>query len=332
MNKKNFFRTVLILCLSAICWMPMTAQDAVTRGDVNTDNDVNISDVVYLINYVLGENKDTIDMVAADVNSDDQVNISDIIVLINYVLSGEWPYEPTIETFTVNGVSFNMVYVKGGTYMMGATDEDPYAKDWEKPAHEVTLSDYYIGETEVTQALWKAVMNNNPSWFTSTNGYGTNLNRPVERVSYNDCKSFINKLNQKTGKTFRMLTEAEWEYAARGGRLSKGYVYSGSDDLDEVCWYKGTAENMTHPVASKLPNELGIYDMCGNVEEWCSDLYGLYSSEPQVNPTGATSGTCRVSRGGCWDHAFRACRITYRYDALPAMKTHHYGLRIAMSM
>ena len=238
-------------------------------------------------------------------------------------------YEPTTETFTVNGVSFKMIGVEGGTFQMGATPEQESPYDGEKPVHSVTLSSYSIGETEVTQALWKAVMGNNPSYFRSYNGYTDDFQRPVESVSYSQCKAFINRLNQKTGKVFRMLTEAEWEYAARGGRLSKGYLYAGSDSSELVGWYNGTAGKMPHPVASLQPNELGLYDMSGNIEEWVSDYYGLYTEEPQTNPQGPASGTYHVSRGGNWDSAFRGCRVTYRYDAYDAASS-HYGLRLAM--
>ena len=307
----------------------MTAQGAVKIGDVNGDNEINVSDVVLLINSVLEDNREDIVEAAADFNQDGQVNISDIIALINYLLT-DAPAEPQIETFTVSGVSFNMVYIKGGTYMMGATDDDTYARPWEKPAHQVTLSDYYIGEVEVTQALWRAVMSSNPSWFTSSNGYTTNLNRPVERVTYTDCKSFITRLNQNTGMQFRLPTEAEWEYAARGGSRSRGYLYSGSNDIDEVAWYKDVSNDMTQVVGSKAPNELGLYDMSGNVEEWCNDWYDLYTEGAQTNPTGPTTGTYRVTRGGSWDQAFRTCRVTYRYDALVDTKSNHVGLRLAL--
>ena len=172
-----------------------------------------------------------------DVNQDGQVTISDVTTLIDYLLAGTWGDEPGNpgggnETYTVNGVSFKMVGVEGGTFTMGATAEqgsDAYSN--EKPAHEVTLSSFSIGETEVTQALWQAVMGSNPSYFTG------DLNRPVERVSWNDCQTFITKLNEMTGKTFRLPTEAEWEYAARGGNLSQGYKYAGSNDVNEVAWY-----------------------------------------------------------------------------------------------
>ena len=192
----------------------------------------------------------------------------------------EKPEEGT-GTFTVNGVTFTMIAVEGGTFQMGATSEQGSdAESDEKPVHSVTLSDYCIGETEVTQELWEAVMGSNPSGFS---GYPQ---RPVEKVSWNDCQEFITKLNQLTGKNFRLPTEAEWEYAARGGNKSQGYKYSGSNTIDNVAWYYSNSASRTHDVKTKSPNELGIYDMSGNVWEWCYDWYGSYSSGSQTNPTG----------------------------------------------
>ena len=231
-----------------------------------------------------------------------------MVTLIDYLLTGTWdeplpPDEPQPEIFTVGGVSFKMIPVEGGTFTMGATAEQGSdAYDWEKPAHEVTLSSYCIGDAEVTQALWQAVMGSNPSYFTG------NLQRPVERVSWNDCQTFITKLNQLTGKTFRLPTEAEWEYAARGGNKSQGYKYAGSNTLGDVAWYDGNSSSTTHPVATKAPNELGLYDMSGNVWEWCQDWYGSYSSGAQTNPTGPTLGSARVYRGGSWYYYASSCR------------------------
>lgn len=230
------------------------------------------------------------------------------------------------ETFTVNGVSFTMVFVEGGTFTMGATSEQGSdADDDEKPTHRVTLSDYYIGETEVTQALWKAVMGNNPSYFE-----GDNL--PVEKVSYEDVKTFITKLNGKTGKKFRLPTEAEWEYAARGGNKSKGYKYSGSNNIDDVAWYDDNSNLRTHPVKTKQPNELGIYDMNGNVWEWCSDWYGGYSSNAQTNPQGPSSGSYRVIRGGSWFGSARYCRASYRYHDNLSDLGNTLGFRLALAL
>ena len=220
------------------------------------------------------------------------------------------------KVYTVNGVSFKMIAVKGGTFQMGS--DDGY-----NAVHQVTLSDYYIGETEVTQELWNAVMGSNPSYFTG------NMQRPVEQVSWDDCQTFISKLNQLTGETFRLPTEAQWEYAARGGNKSKGYTYSGSDAEDDVAWYWYNSDRMTHPVKTKAPNELGIYDMSGNVWEWCSDWYGDYSSAAQTDPTGPATGYYRVGRGGSWDNDATYCRAAFRGNSTPTNRFSHLGLRLA---
>ena len=224
-----------------------------------------------------------------------------------------------------DGISVDMVRVEAGTFTMGATAEmkDPY--DSEKPNHRVTLTnDYYIGKYEVTQALWQAVMGNNPSNFK-----GDNL--PVEQVSWDDCQEFISKLNLITGKTFRLPTEAEWEYAARGGNKSRGYQYSGSNNLSDVAWYGDNSGSKTHTVGTKQPNELGIYDMSGNVWEWCQDWFGKYSSSSQVNPTGANRGSYRVFRGGAWFFIARICRSSYRNFSSPDRCNIHLGLRLVLS-
>ena len=224
-----------------------------------------------------------------------------------------------------NGISIDMVRVEAGTFTMGATPEMENPFNWEKPTHQVTLTnDYYIGKYEVTQALWQAVMGNNPSYFK-----GDNL--PVERVSWDDCQEFISKLNSITGKTFRLPTEAEWEYAARGGNKSRGYQYSGSSNLSDVAWYDGNSGNKTHSVGSKQANELGIYDMTGNVWEWCQDWYDSYSSSSQVNPTGANSGSGRMRRGGSWSFLARFCRSSYRGHNAPNYRDYILGLRLVLS-
>ena len=227
------------------------------------------------------------------------------------------------ETFTVNGVSFTMVRVEGGTFRMGATSEQMNPDSDEKPVHSVTLSNYSIGQTEVTQALWKAVMGSNPSRFK-----GDNL--PVERVSWNDCQTFIRKLNALTGRTFRLPTEAEWEFAARGGNQSQGYQYSGSNKLGSVAWYGDNSGSKTHPVATKSANELGLYDMSGNVWEWCQDWYGSYSSSSQTNPTGPSSGSDRVIRGGSWSNYAWCCRVANCYFVDPSGGSNNLGLRLAL--
>ena len=228
--------------------------------------------------------------------------------------------------FSIGNVRFEMVRVEGGTFTMGATAEqgsDAYSD--EKPTHQVTLSSYSIGKTEVTQALWQAVMGSNPSYFK-----GSNL--PVEEVSWEDCQTFIRKLNALTGKTFRLPTEAEWEYAARGGNKSRGYKYSGSNTLSNVAWYDDNSSNKTHPVATLASNELGIYDMSGNVWEWCNDWYSTsyYTSASQTNPTGPNSGSSRVCRGGSWSYDARSCRVSFRSGYNPTNRLGNLGLRLAL--
>ncbi|MEE3448106.1 MAG: formylglycine-generating enzyme family protein, partial [Bacteroidales bacterium] len=232
---------------------------------------------------------------------------------------------------TINGTTYgNMIFVQGGTFQMGASDSDVY--DDEQPVHSVTVSDFYIGETEVTQGLWRAVMGGNPSYFTRGDNY------PVESVSWNDCQEFIYKLNQKTGKTFCLPTEAECEYAARGGNQSNGYKYSGSNNIDNVAVYNENSYNLgsnsaaygTHAVKTMSSNELGLYDMSGNVWEWCSDWYGSYSSSSQTNPRGASSGSERVLRGGGWGDTARDCRVSGRYSSEPDKSYSGYGLRLVL--
>ena len=214
--------------------------------------------------------------------------------------------------------------VEGGTFTMGATaEQESDAFDYEKPAHQVTLSDYYIGKYEVTQEEWQAVMGKNPS-------YQKGNNNPVENVSWNDCQKFIKKLNQLTGLKFALPTEAQWEYAARGGNKSKGYKYSGSNNIDDIAWYYSNNGRKKHQVGTKQPNELGIYDMAGNVSEWCSDWYGSYSSSSQTNPVGPSSGSNRVLRGGGWGDDARGCRVSYRDDFRPSYRLPYIGFRVVL--
>lgn len=223
---------------------------------------------------------------------------------------------------TVNGVSFRMVKVSGGTFQMGVNSEE-FLGDYiyESPEHQVTLSDYYIGETEVTQDLWQAVMGSNPSM---SSGSGR---LPVENVSWNDCQIFISYLNLLTDMQFRLPTEAEWEYAALGGQMSQGYIYSGSNDVGEVAWCYENSGSRTHDVGTKTPNELGIYDMSGNVWEWCQDWYGSYSCSPQTNPAGPSYGSNRVGRGGS---SWNVIGVTYRAYSKPQTRDYTCGLRLAL--
>jgi formylglycine-generating enzyme required for sulfatase activity len=226
-------------------------------------------------------------------------------------------------TFIVGGVSFKMIRVEGGSFMMGSPDNDSDAQGDEKPQHRVTLSDYYIGETQVTQALWEAVMGGNPSLWK-----GNNL--PVEQVSWKVCQEFIKQLNKKTGKTFRLPTEAEWEYAARGGRKSQCFKYVGGNDIDKVAWYDGNSGVKTHSVKQKNANELGLYDMTGNVWEWCQDWFGSYSGSSQTNPTGPSTGSNRVLRGGSWSNSARICRVATRSYYSPDYRRSGIGFRLAL--
>ena len=235
--------------------------------------------------------------------------------------------DPSVEAdglvFEVNGVSFKMVNVHGGTFTMGATSEQGSDfEDEEKPTHQVTLSSYSIGQTEVTQELWQAVMGNNPS-------YSKGSKRPVESVSWNDCQDFIRKLNSLTGQNFRLPTEAEWEYAARGGR-SGGTKYAGSDSIDDVAWYWKNSGDTRHDVATKRANSLGIYDMSGNVWEWCQDWKANYSRSSQTNPQGPSTGSYRVFRGGSWYSHARNCRVPNRYGITPDHRDGSLGLRLAL--
>ena len=212
-----------------------------------------------------------------------------------------------------------MVYVEGGTFQMGSTNGDSD----EKPVHSVTLSSYKISKFEVTQKQWKEIMGNNPS-----NWSGDNL--PVENVSWNDVQNFISKLNSKTGGNYRLPTEAEWEFAARGGTSSNGYTYSGSNSIGDVAWYSSNSGGKTHPVGTKSPNELGIYDMSGNVWEWCSDWYGSYSSSSQTNPQGPSSGSDRVYGGGGWADDSSGCRVANRGGSHPSIGGNSMGFRLVV--
>ncbi len=228
------------------------------------------------------------------------------------------------DTITVNGVSFEMVKVEAGTFNMGATPEMQDSSENQKPVHQVTITkDFYIGKTEVTNALWVAVMGSNPS---SVNGD----NKPVDYVTWNDCQEFISKLNTATGMKFRLPTEAEWEFAARGGNKSRHYQYSGSNNIDDVAWYCDNSGKTTHDVATKRPNELGIYDMSGNMSEWCQDWYGSYNSSPQTDPTGPDHGERRVTRDGDAYSYAHFSHPSQRSDSNPDF-ANNQGLRLALT-
>lgn len=321
----------LLSCIMAL--IPLQVVAAGLRGDINNDGEVDISDVTELINGVLHGLLDP-SHAAADVNGDGIVDITDVTLLINCVLTGEElpQIEPQYQVFTIGEVTFVMVPVEGGTFMMGGTAEqgsDPI--DRERPVHQVTLSSYYISQTEVTQALWQEVMGSNPSYFVGDN-------HPVEQVSWEDCQAFIALLNDLTGRTFRLPSEAEWEYAARGGNESEGYKYSGSNDLSAVAWYSendwwelmGSGTHGTHSVATRNPNELDLYDMSGNVHEWCQDWFDSYGPNDQIDPIGPESGTTRVYRGGSWYFDEWFCRVSFRNGVVPTYRSYGIGFRLAL--
>jgi len=238
----------------------------------------------------------------------------------------EQPFEP------------KMVFVEGGTFTLGCADNDNDCYDDDKPEHQVTLNSFYIGKYEVTQGQWEAVMGNNPSWNANKG-----VNNPVDHVSWNDVQEYFIKLNELTGKNYRLPTEAEWEYAARGGNKSKGFTFSGSNNIDEIGWYgshysppsnnTGTIkEYRTQPVGKKKPNELGIYDMSGNVKEWCSDWYDLYTSSEKTNPIGPATPIYpyRVHRGGACNTYSYFCRVTKRNGDRPEKRDYNLGFRIVL--
>jgi formylglycine-generating enzyme required for sulfatase activity len=239
-----------------------------------------------------------------------------------------------VEQIDYPAVNIDMALVEGGTFTMGCTEEQgDKCDDDEKPAHNVTLSDFYIGRYEVTQRQWWKVMGYNPS----SRGFRGNLSLPVHNVTWKEAQTFIKKLNRATGKKYRLPTEAEWEYAARGGKISKGYRYSGGDDINNVAWFGYNGGNTIHPVGTKQPNELGIYDMSGNVWEWVSDRitwsndkYGAYDSASQTNPAGTPSGSLRVKRGGGWfnDEA-QYLRVANRAGLKPGDWDIDQGFRLA---
>ena len=298
-----------------------------------------------------------------DVNHDGKVNSANVVSVYNAIING-WTV-PSDNEFTVNGVSFKMIKVEGGTFDMGATPEQDNPYDAEKPVHKVTLSDYLIGETEVTQALWEAVMGKTIHQIAQEilsdylieetevtqalweavmvktihqiaqeikyPTFGVGQNYPMYYITWYDCQDFITRLNQMTNRNFRLPTEAEWEYAARGGNHSRGTQYSGAYSLENCGWYKSNSDSSTHPVATKQANELGIYDMSGNLSEMCQDWYGDYNSMNQTNSSGHKTGTKRVSRGGSWDSDAKYCRYTYRTSCEPDWRSSYLGFRLALS-
>ena len=322
--RKYFLPMMFVLALMS----SLSMKSSPRSGDVNEDGMVNITDVTTLIDYLSGGQMDEdVSVSNGDVNDDGLVNIADATVLIDYILLKQWI--GVSKTVTVNGVSFKMIFVDGGTFVMGSKDTTLTSLHY--PPHEVTLSSFYMGQTEVTQALWTAVMGSNPS-----NTKGADL--PVENMTWADQVQFVAQLNAMTGLSFSIPTEAQWEFAARGGNLGCGYDYSGGNDLDEIAWYSGNSGRKTHPVATKKANELGLYDMTGNVYERVSDYYAPYTTKPQTNPTGPATapdpslGSSRLNRGGGaqagnWGnyHVWLRCRQSEDF------KGPFDGLRIVLS-
>lgn len=239
----------------------------------------------------------------------------------------EEPNLPKDVTIQVGDVGLRMIYVEGGVFTMGGTDEQGEdVKAYEEPAHPVKLNSYYIGMTEVTQELWETVMGWNYAWNTESNQL------PMEDVSWEDCNEFAEVLSERTGKKFRLPTEAEWEYAARGGIKSGNHKYSGSDNIDDVAWYGSNSDDMTHEVGTKNANELGIYDMNGNVWEWCHDWYGEYSTSSYDNPTGPKTGDFRIYRGGSYKEKAEYNRTSNRSFNRPDFRYGNIGLRVVMEV
>lgn len=304
----TFKRSSWLLCLLLVA-LAATAQDETTpqRGDVNSDNEVNLADVNAVIDIILDGGASS---AAADVNHDGEINIADVNTVIDLIIEERATH---LKTFTVGGVSFTMVEVEGGTFKS-------------RHSRQVTLSPFAIGQTEVTQALWVAVMGSNPSYFCEENNRPGDITRPVEQVSWDDCQEFIARLNEMTGQKFRLPTEAEWEFAARGGNLSRGYKYAGSDNIDEVAWHRKNSGRQTHPVAELLPNELGLYDMSGNVEEICQDGWSNYfNTNPLTNPILPLTQYGREACGASWNN--QGSLVTCMSFSNPWLTT---GLRLAM--
>lgn len=337
--------------LTATCAVTVVEASRSVVGDASGDGDIDISDVNAVINRMLSLTPTSdLETKLCDINGDAQIDIADVNGVINIMLGNA----PRTTVFTVNGVSFRMIPVQGGTFTMG-DNEGWYSINsaWDEPdnpEHQVTVNSFSIGQTEVTQKLWVAIMNSNPSYFNETGNssvgsdheanYDTNLQRPVDWVSWFDCQTFIAKLNELFGEHFRLPTEAEWEYAARGGSKSEGYKFAGSNDINNVGWYInnipsstwGTAGYGTQTVATKAPNELGLYDMSGNVGEWCQDWYEryYYESSPADNPTGPISGTDRVLRGGAYIYQLWLSYVASRLGLQPSMRGVVTGLRLAL--
>jgi len=250
-----------------------------------------------------------------------KISIS-MLLCVMMLVSGVATAQNYVEQANCN-LNMKMVYVSGGSFQMGTTLEQGGDADGDEfPIHTVTLSPYFIGECEVTQEQWQKIMGNNPSYFKGDS------NCPVEMVSWEEAQNFCRELSRITGKRYSLPTEAQWEYAARGGEHNGGTKYSGGDSVDTVAWFVDNSDGSTHAVKQKAPNELGLYDMSGNVYEWCLDWFGDYSSSAQINPTGPSSGNGRVLRGGGWYFYTRSCRVSNRGSSAPSSRDFFVGFRV----
>ena len=294
------------------------------NADVNGDGTVDYHDVNEEIGALLQNDKRP----EYDVNKDGRIDIGDVADVIDASIQPA-AWDGVQEVRVGNEVfTFRMIPVKHGTFTMGSPATETGSGTNERPQHEVTITkDYWIGETQVTQDLWLLVMGNNPSVNKSLY-----TQHPVEHVSWVECQAFIARLNEITGKKFRLPTEAEWEFAARGGTLSKGYIFAGSNTPKDVAWYSSNSNGETKPVATKQPNELGIYDMSGNVSEWVQDIYGAYPAGDQTDPTGPATGKFRVYRNGSFQDVAKECRNARRYPAETTYKQPFLGLRLAIDL
>ena len=326
MKKRNFYRLMFVVLLALL---PLSGMSRTIRGDVNRDGCIDINDITALIHYVLTGDASSVDVLACQVNyTDNTVNVEDVTELIKMVLNGAYcpPIELTIPegsvTYTVNGVEFQMVPVDGGTFMMGGTSTQ------NTPIHQVTLSSYWIGLTEVTVGLWKAVMGSFDMEMYEDD-------QPASNMSWSQCHEFIARLNELTGMNFCLPTEAQWEFAARGGNLSQGYTFAGSNYLNEVAWFNGNfpwSYRQIPCVGTKSPNELGLYDMSGSLREFCQDAYyAPYPSDPQVDPLQDWPANGKVvGRGGSFFTDSIYCAVNSRWSLERSTVQYDCGLRLAL--
>ncbi len=233
------------------------------------------------------------------------------------------------QQWAVDRILANMVRIEGGQLMIGVANATTEGASQDNvPAHEVSLSPYYLGKYEVTEEEWQLIVGNNPS--DKSNGIMVSNTCPVDNVSWDECQQFVEKLAQLTGKPFRLPSEAEWEFAARGG-VASDFLFAGMADIERCGWYVGNSSRVKHPVGQKEPNQLGLYDMTGNVREWCQDYYGpdYYAHSPSLNPQGPNEGSRRIIRGGSFNNQDEACVVTYRAYSSPDNKNKFTGLRLA---